>query len=122
MTNELLERLFSFSDLNGGAKLSEPSIQNIIFARGEKSKFLLQHKIFQQVISDFYLTLIEMEDELPVDASEEAVKDLRLQRRLLRQILANLDNKVAQHERTLEEQSQTLKDEHHDDDNQSEDR
>jgi hypothetical protein len=92
----LKELLFTYADLHGGARRDSRAIDDIVFARGALSKTLMSNSIFQQAVADLYLALIVAEDELDTDAQHEKVKEFRLQRRLLRQVVATLDNRVAE--------------------------
>ena len=94
----LKDKLFTYADLHGGAKLDPLTAENIITNDGIRSRVLLSNKIFQEAVNSVYIGLILAEDEIPVGERLDAVEDLRIQRRLLRQLVAYLDNKVAQFE------------------------
>ena len=97
------EHLFSYEDLHGGAKRDPLSVENMITNDGIRSKTLLSNKIFQEAVNAVYIGLILVEDEIAIGERMDEVEDLRIQRRLLRQVIACLDNKVGEFE-NLEEQ------------------
>ncbi len=100
-------KLFTYKDLHGGAMLDSISAENIITNTGLRSRTLLGNPIFQEAVSDIYTQLVLAEDEMPVDMTDEDnlypnFQNYRIQRRLLRQVVAYLDNKCAEYE-ALEE-------------------
>ncbi len=102
MNDWVKSKLFTYADLHGGAKMDPLTAENMIINDGIRSRVLLSNKIFQEAVNAVYIGLILAEDEVPVGQHLDAVEDLRIQRRLLRQLVAYLDNKVAEFE-TLEQ-------------------
>ena len=74
--------------------IPEISAESILFNKGLHAKELMKSPVFQDAVKDVYLALILQEDALDL-SHDEGAKELRMQRRLLRQVIANLDNKVS---------------------------
>ena len=99
-TDRIKRIFFTESDL--GIKSFDPDFKEKmaterVIQDGAQSAVLMANPIFQNVISDIYLSLeaqLDMVDDLDAN-SEDQVRSIRLQRRALRQITAILDNKIA---------------------------
>lgn len=96
-----IKRIF-FTESDLGIKSFDPDFKEKmaterVIQDGAQSAVLMANPIFQNVISDIYLSLeaqLDMVDDLDAN-SEDQVRSIRLQRRALRQITAILDNKIA---------------------------
>lgn len=91
---------FVYKDQNGGADKTQNQLLNEMVAKGAKSQMLLRNSSFQDAFQQTYLALVVQEDEIdPMDPKgQEKAENLRLQRRLLRQVIGVMDTQVAQME------------------------
>ncbi|MCX8491431.1 MAG: hypothetical protein ORN54_10215 [Cyclobacteriaceae bacterium] len=69
--------------------------EHILYNNGLQAELFLRNPIFQDAVQDFWLHLAAQEDALPVTATLEEINEFRIQRRLLLQLIGNLDNRVA---------------------------
>ena len=70
--------------------------ERLLYEKGLQAEIFLRQPIFHEAVQDLYLALVSYEDNLPVSASLEQVNEYRIQRRLLLQVIGNLDNRVAE--------------------------
>ena len=98
--NKIKAIFFTQEDL--GVKLLDPelrakSTEETIIARGAQSQLLMANPVFHEVVAEMYLNLEAqfdwIEDTEP-DAQDK-IQWIRLQRRALRIIAAQLDNMIA---------------------------
>ena len=73
------------------------TFEQVTTTNGIKAKLLLDHPIFREVVAALYADLVNQEDALDPDAPHTLTENLRLQRRLLRQVIGNLEYRVASH-------------------------
>ena len=112
-----VKRIF-FTDSDLGYKSLDPDFkqkqnEERIIQNGAQSQLLMANPIFQQAVTDIYLTLESQLDfiEDTDEGAEERIRYVRLQRRALRTIAAVLDNNIAAMETLQNSQKENLDEE-----------
>ena len=93
---------FSLTDIDLHA--APVSAMQIIINDGIKSKTLLDNPIFAQACRDLYLALVNEEDNLTLADNLDKVENLRIERRILRQLIGNLEARIMYLEQFNEQQ------------------
>jgi hypothetical protein len=111
-----IKRIF-FTQDDLGVKILDPlarqiSTEETIIARGAQSQLLMANPVFHDVITDMYLSLeaqLDWIEDTEPDA-QSRIQWIRLQRRALRTIAAQLDNSIAAMEQINQQRSDLDKD------------